>query len=94
MPCAVKIVNRQAVKRSSSEKLNQILKGEAEVMNHLQKVTEQHENVTKVIETYKDPFHYYFVMELVTGGTLFDFYNGWKEMSVQKVESVTKSIVS
>ena len=65
-------------------------------MMHLQNLTrmgQAHDNLTKVISIYKDPFQYYLVMELVPGGNLLDFYNNYQEMSVKRCESMVKNIV-
>ena len=100
VPCATKIINRQAIKENDKgEKLTTLLKNELHVMQYLQKVTLSdeedgaHRNLTKVIGIYKDAFQYYFVMELVTGGTLLDFFNEYREMSVENCENLTKKIV-
>ena len=81
VPCATKIIDRQAIKDNvKSEKLTLLLKNELRVMLHLQNLTrtgQAHDNLTKVIAIYKDPFQYYLVMELVPGGNLLDFYNDY-----------------
>ena len=64
VPCATKIINRQAIKENDKgDKLTTLLRNELQVMRQLQKVTLGgdkatgiHKNLTKVLAIYKDAF--------------------------------------
>uniref|UniRef100_A0A183INS0 Protein kinase domain-containing protein n=1 Tax=Soboliphyme baturini TaxID=241478 RepID=A0A183INS0_9BILA len=59
---AVKCIDKKAVKGKEES-----LQNEIDVLRRL-----QHPNIVRLYETYEDKSNYYLVMELVTGGELFD----------------------
>mmetsp|Transcript_5722 Transcript_5722/g.6134 ORF Transcript_5722/g.6134 Transcript_5722/m.6134 type:complete len:474 (+) Transcript_5722:35-1456(+) len=60
-PRAIKVIPKSKVKNPERFKL------EIEIMRHL-----DHPNIMKLYETFEDPRHVYLVMDLCTGGELFD----------------------
>lgn len=61
---AIKIINIELLQKEGMEKQ---LKREISVLKSL-----KHRNVVEMIEVLKSSNHFYIVMELVTGGELFD----------------------
>ena len=69
-PCAVKIIEKKSIlQHPNRDKLCVLLKGEILSLRALRGPT-QHRNLTRVVGLYEDEDKYYFVMELITGGTL------------------------
>lgn len=74
VPCAVKIIDKTKAKLAPNrEKLSQLLKGELETAHLLSKT--HHPHLTKIVNIYSDTTNFYIVMELVTGGTLYNYIN-------------------
>ena len=49
-----------------------LLAGEIDTMAQLQKLAD-HPNIMKIFDFYEDADYYYFVVEMVAGGTLCDY---------------------
>eukprot|EP00906_Rhabdomonas_costata_P018734 RCo027317 len=63
-PYAIKVLDRQQIEK---ENMQEQLKNEVAIMKLL-----NHKNVVKMFEVIQSPDHIYIVLELVTGGELFD----------------------
>ena len=74
MPCATKIISKRKIRQSKEckEKLMTLLAGEIDTMAQLQKLAD-HPNIMKIFDFYEDAEYYYFVVEMVAGGTLCDY---------------------
>ena len=65
VPCAIKIIRKQSLQVAQVyEELN---KNEFQVLEET-----NHPHITRVFELMEDQRHYYVVMELISGGNLFD----------------------
>ena len=64
VPCAIKIITKKSLQVEVYKELNK---------NELQVLEETiHPHITRVFELMEDSRNYYIVMELITGGNLFD----------------------
>ena len=71
VPCAVKTINKNWIKRKDKnrEKHLELLSREIKSLEDLMQAP-QETHITKVIDLYHESDFHYFVMELITGGTL------------------------
>ncbi|EGR32160.1 protein kinase domain protein [Ichthyophthirius multifiliis] len=82
---AVKMINKQRIKKIDEWKLLQ----ELQIMQEI-----DHPNILKVLEHYEDTQHHYFVTELLYGGDLFDKIVEHKAFSEQQASEYMKQIIS
>ena len=81
IPVAVKVLSKSKLHGNSHSKMvNNLLLGEIRTMRFLRDLSTSslkspNRNVTQSIACYQDDHHFYFVMELVTGGNLLKFIN-------------------
>ncbi len=64
------------------------LQNEIEILMHI-----DHPNIVKLTDVFEDSDHYYLVMELMTGGELFDTLIYREEFSEKEVSDIIRPII-
>ena len=92
--CAAKIINRK--KHLTTELTQKIVENEIRLLRLMSRLTEtkDHSNIMKVHEVYEDNFLIYIVVEVLSGGDLFDHIAGSNEFSEMEAASIMKGILS
>lgn len=81
---AIKIMKKQEM----SEEDAMGLQNEIEILMHI-----DHPNIVKLSEVFEDKDHYYLVMELMTGGELFDTLVTRQQFTEREVSDIIRPII-
>lgn len=83
---AMKVIKKETVNLQDDDRT--FLK-EIEIL-----IKSDHPNIIRIYEYFVDDINYYLIMELVSGGELYDTITSWKEFSERKAAYIMKQILS
>lgn len=83
---AMKVIKRDTINLQDDDK--KFLK-EIEIL-----IKADHPNIIRIYEFFVDDVNYYLIMELVSGGELYDTITSWKDFHEQKAAYIMKQILS
>lgn len=86
VPCAIKIVRKSSLQVANVYK--ELNKNELQVLEET-----VHPHITRVFELMEDKRNYYIIMELITGGNLFDMVKQIAKFSEMKAANIIKQLV-
>lgn len=85
MPCAIKIIRKTSLKVAAVyQELN---RNEFAILEET-----QHPYITRVFELMEDQRYYYIIMELITGGNLFDMIKSMRRFSEEQASNIIKQL--
>lgn len=92
--CAAKIVNRK--KHLTTDLMKKMLENEISLLRLMSRLTEtkDHANIMKVHEVYEDNFLIYMVVEMLSGGDLFDHIAGLETFTELGAARIMRGIIA
>ena len=81
MPCAIKIITKQSL--DEKKVYRELNKNELKVLEET-----IHPHITRVFELMEDSRNFYIVMELITGGDLFDVIKAQQKFGEKQAASI------
>ena len=84
VPCAIKVIRKSSLKLSVYQQLN------TQELNVLEETV--HPHITRVFELMEDNRCYYIIMELISGGNLFDMIRKERSFSETKASTIIKQL--
>lgn len=82
MPCAIKVIRKSSLNNQVFKSLN---------TNELQVLEETvHPHITRVFELMEDSRNYYVIMELISGGNLFERIRNLQHFTEEQAANIMK----